>query len=330
MKTLILVEYGVRISYRNGSFIITCRDFKKTVSPLEVDQVIVASSGVLITSKAVRKMIEYGIDLVFLDSRGQPIGRVYPPFINRTVDTRRKQYMIYNTDRATEIIRALVKAKALNQAGLLKRYYHITREKLLKDTVYEIMDLVKEIEEYRGPFMDAKEHFRVREAMAARLYWEALSMILPRDIGFNGRDTDSIDPFNISINYGYGILYKECWSAIVLAGLDPYAGFMHVDRSGKPVLVYDFIEQFRFIVDFPILKMLRRGWRPEVSEGLLKHSSRTKIIEAITRFMDEAKVVHANSSTPTTLRQAIKRKAFQLASYIRGEKNFYEGLVWNW
>lgn len=330
MKTLFLVGYGVRIGYRNGSFMIVDKESKKTISPLEIDQVIIASSGVLITSKAVRKMIEYGIDLVFLDSRGRPVGRVYPPFINRTVDTRRKQYMIYNTDRAVEIIRALIKAKALNQAGLLKRYYYITREKLLRDAVYEMRSIISDIEEYEGSFMDARDYFRTREALIARLYWDAVSAILPRDIDFNGRDYDSPDPFNISLNYGYGILYKECWSALVLAGLDPYAGYMHVDRSGRPVLVYDYIEQFRFIVDFVLLKIFRRGWRPEVSEGLLKHGSRAKIVEAITNFMDEARTTSINGSAPLTLRQAIKRKAFQLASYIRGEKTFYEGFVWDW
>ena len=50
---------------------------------------------------------------------------------------------------------------------------------------------------------------------------------------------------NALLNYGYGILYSQVWSALTLAGLEPFAGFLHVDRPGKPSLVLDFIEEFR-------------------------------------------------------------------------------------
>ncbi|MGI6604033.1 MAG: CRISPR-associated endonuclease Cas1 [bacterium] len=52
-------------------------------------------------------------------------------------------------------------------------------------------------------------------------------------------------PTNACLNYGYGILYQQCETALILAGLDIFAGFLHVDRPGKTSLVYDFMEEFR-------------------------------------------------------------------------------------
>ena len=47
------------------------------------------------------------------------------------------------------------------------------------------------------------------------------------------------------------------------AGLEPFAGFLHVDRSGKPSLVLDLMEEFRQpVVDRAILSWLNRGGHP--------------------------------------------------------------------
>lgn len=49
---------------------------------------IIASSDVGITSKAIRRLAYMGIYAVFLDPYGTPIARIYPPLINKTVNTR--------------------------------------------------------------------------------------------------------------------------------------------------------------------------------------------------------------------------------------------------
>ncbi|MET1159366.1 MAG: CRISPR-associated endonuclease Cas1 [Thermoprotei archaeon] len=326
-KTVVVSGYGVRIRFRKGVFRVEKRDGVEEYNPVEIEQVIVATSGVSLTSKTIRKMIEYGIDLVFLDSRGYPIGRIYPPYINRTVDTRRAQYSSYGGDRAIHFIKEVVYAKISNQAGLVKRYYYYTRSDYLREDYEKLIGIREEVVGVSGDYSEVIEKLRSLEARAARIYWGSYALLLPRELGFEGRDQDSMDPVNVSLNYGYGILYSECWKALVLAGLDPYAGYMHVDRSGKPVLVFDFIEQFRFIVDYALLGMFRHKWRPEIVNGLLEYGSRTRIIEAINNFLDK-QTSEINGSV-VTLRQAIKRKAFELASHLRGE-TLYTGFVWNW
>jgi CRISPR-associated protein Cas1 len=63
------------------------------------------------------------------------------------------------------------------------------------------------------------------------------------ELDWPGRQTQgATDPLNAALNYCYGVLYAQVERALVLAGLDPYGGFLHVDRPGKPSLTLDLIE----------------------------------------------------------------------------------------
>jgi len=63
------------------------------------------------------------------------------------------------------------------------------------------------------------------------------------------------------LNFGYQVvLFTEVWKAVSYAGLDPYAGYLHADRPGKPSLVLDMMEEFRQqIIDRTVLSLLGRS-----------------------------------------------------------------------
>jgi CRISPR-associated protein Cas1 len=41
------------------------------------------------------------------------------------------------------------------------------------------------------------------------------------------------------LNYSYGVLYSLVEKACILAGLDPFVGFLHTDNYNKKSLVFD-------------------------------------------------------------------------------------------
>ncbi|MEZ0394288.1 MAG: CRISPR-associated endonuclease Cas1 [Desulfurococcaceae archaeon] len=328
MRSLVISGYGVRLRYRKGLLLIESRDRRDEVPIADLDQVIVATGGVWLSSKVVRKLAEHGVDLLFLDSRGMPSGRVYPPFVSRTVETRRAQYTAYGTDAGTAIMKEIVRTKLANQSGLLRRYYRYVGQEELRELANEIASMAIEARELEAPFEEARERLRSIEAEAARLYWAGFSLLVPADAGFEGRDQDSADPVNSCLNYAYGILYAESWRALVLAGLDPYAGFLHVDRSGRPVLAFDFVEMFRFAADLALLNLLRHGWRPKLQNGLLDYGSRSKIVEAVNDVLERGRARYLGEA-PASVRQAMKKAAIALASFLRGEGRF-EGFVYGW
>lgn len=329
MRSLIIAGYGVKVGYRKGMLVVEGNGSKNTISLVDLEQVIIVTGGVSITSRAVRAMIEHGVDLVFLGPRGIPLGRVYPPFINRTVNTRRQQYIAYNNSVGVEVAKAIAEAKIRNQAGLLRRFARGIGDYELRELSYRVQGYIDELRRVEAARVDEVRKIIVTiEAKAARVYWAGVAKLVPGDMGFEFRNQDGVDLFNIMLNYGYGIIYGECWRALVLAGLDPYAGYLHTDRSGKPTLAFDYIEMFRCsTVDYPLLLMVRRGWRPQVENGLLIAKSRGEIAKRVISNLDRKVRVKGEL---LTLGQALKRWAFKLASYIRGDTREYKGFIEDW
>ena len=95
------------------------------------------------------------------------------------------------------------------------------------------------------------------------MYWREIARMLPDEVGFAGREHEGPgDAVNAALNYGYGILYSHVWGAVMNAGLESFAGFLHVDRSGKPSMVLDLVEEFRQpVVDRAILTWLNKRGR---------------------------------------------------------------------
>ena len=99
-------------------------------------------------------------------------------------------------------------------------------------------------------------------AEAARYYWACVREILPAELEFTGRITrGATDPFNAMLNFGYQVvLFPEVWKAVSYAGLDFYAGYLHADRSGKPSLVLDLMEEFRQqLVDRTLIGLITKN-----------------------------------------------------------------------
>jgi CRISPR-associated protein Cas1 len=51
------------------------------------------------------------------------------------------------------------------------------------------------------------------------------------------------------LNYSYGVLYSLVEKSCIIAGLDPFLGFLHTDNYAKKSLVFDLIEPFRILAD---------------------------------------------------------------------------------
>lgn len=112
----------------------------------------------------------------------------------------------------------------------------------------------------------AVDDLRVVEGHVAQHCWLAIQSIVPETFCFQSRIVKShqynaSDPFNLCLNYAYGVIEGCVRRAINVVGLEPAVGFLHeFGRSQtKESLVYDLMEPFRFLGDLATMQAFESG-----------------------------------------------------------------------
>ncbi len=93
------------------------------------------------------------------------------------------------------------------------------------------------------------DQLRGAEGMASSHYFGVFSRTLKQQRDKFGFDTRSRRPprdrINCLISFLYALVRHDCVAALTSAGLDPFVGFLHVDRPNRPSLALDLMEEFR-------------------------------------------------------------------------------------
>lgn len=101
------------------------------------------------------------------------------------------------------------------------------------------------------------------EGMAAKRYFAGWAKLLKEQRGFcfEGRNRrPPADPVNAALSFLYGLLTRELTAATQACGLDPYLGFLHQPRYGRPALALDLAEEFRpLLADSTALSLFNTG-----------------------------------------------------------------------
>jgi CRISPR-associated protein Cas1 len=171
------------------------------------------------------------------------------------------------------------------------------------------------------------------EGAAGRLYFEAFPSMLREDLGlpgsafsFEGRNRrPPRDPVNCLLSYAYSLLTKDLTAVAFGVGFDPYLGFYHRPRFGRPALALDLAEEFRPIVaDSVVLGAINNGEvRPShflVRAGgvTLTQEGRRAVLHAYERRID-TEVRHPSFGYTVTYRRVLEVQARLLAAHVLGE-----------
>jgi CRISPR-associated protein Cas1 len=326
---LIADQFGSHVGKYSERLKVTQKGETLAQAPLmHLESVHVLSLGVSISADALEACCERGIPIYFLDSRGTPYASVYASGLTGTVITRREQLRAYDDWRGLRLARRFAEGKIQNQSITLK-YLAKTRKDTplgaeLRLLAGEVLDHLSRLEALEHlPLEEARSHVMAAEGNAAQVYWSGVRRVVPDSYDWVRRDgRGARDPINSLLNYGYGILYGQVERALVLAGLDPYAGFIHVDRPGKPSLTLDLIEEFRQVgVDRVVFGLAARSFSVEQDEqGRLSDATRRAYAEHILGHL-ETGVRFEGQRHP--LRQVIQMQARRLTGFLRGEREDY-------
>ncbi len=344
VRQLIVDEFGVHVGKHSGRLRVmrigegTPSERLVQEAPLlHLESVLITGKGVSLSADAIRACCSEGVPIYFVDGLGRPYAAIYAAGLTGTVLTRREQLLAYTDQRGFELAIAFAKGKITNQAGFLRyvaKYRQETDPDLyeeLRRRAGEVRDHQEELDSLEASTVDeVRYQILSAEGRAAQRYWSALKQVIPERYGWPGRKgRGARDSVNSALNYGYGILYGQIERALVLAGLDPYGGFIHADRPGKPSLVFDLIEEFRqVIVDRTIVGMVNKGMGLDLDDkGLLVEKSRRAIAEKVLARLEAAERYERKRQP---LRVIIQNQARHIATFVRGDRPAYESFVARW
>jgi len=301
----------------------------------QVSEIIVAGGGISISSDLIEECCERGIHLSFLTPGGRPFAMLSSPMLTATVLTRREQMAAYGDRRGLEVARAIVRGKLGNQAALLKYFGKYLKAadpgafQELRAAIQGIEGRRRELDGVAGERVDeARPALLAIEGGAGRQYWSGVRVLLQGHAPFETREhRGAPDPVNSALNYGYGILYTQVWGAVMNAGLEPFAGFLHVDRPGKPSLVLDLVEEFRqAVVDRAVIATLTKGASIQTRDGLLTDDSRHAVAAAVLERLEGEIAFRGRRHR---LKSVIQIQARNLASALRGGEP-YRAFAFKW
>ncbi|WP_069133539.1 CRISPR-associated endonuclease Cas1, partial [Rhodohalobacter halophilus] len=209
--------------------------------------------------EAVKTALSYNIDIVFAEGDGAPIGRVWHSKLGSTTKIRKRQLEASMNAECIPWVKGWIQEKVNNQIDFLKdlKKHRKAKETEINDVLGKLESLIPKIDKLDGTSIgDIDGSLRGYEGTAGRLYFGLLSSLLAKEYQFKGRSyRPAEDPFNAFLNYGYGILYSRIEKCIMIAGLDPYVGFLHRDDYNQTSFVFDFIEPYRPFVDLTVYRL---------------------------------------------------------------------------
>lgn len=323
---LLLSGFGLRVGKTSERILVRHNETICAQVPFfRVQEIIIPSAGVSLTSGLIQECCRRGIRIAFLTPGGQPYAMLSSPYLGAVVETRRRQIQVLAEPAGAAFARAIVAGKIANQRTTLL-YFRRSRSgeaaSRLRRASGVLRNSMAEALAAGGQNVAAiRQRLLAIEGGAAKAYWEQMRLLLPTSLGFAGRSPKSPqDPVNAALNYAYAILYAQVWSAVVTAGLEPFAGFLHTDRPGKPSLVLDLAEEFRqAVVDIPLFAWLTRGGHLRLSSGLLDGASREAVAGRVLMRLNSA-VRHAGAARD--LRAVIHAQARRAAAAFRGERPY--------
>lgn len=338
LSQIIVSGHGCFLSKKSERVLVKRPDGKVLYQfPLfRISEIVVSSRGIGMSSDLIEECCERGIRIAFLSGGGRPYAMITSPMLNAVVTTRRRQMEAMNDGRGLEFSKAIVRGKVKNQAALLRyagkylKQADPPRYEKIVAAAQALHTQLRAAMRVQGVCIDDCRHQLMGiEGVSARIYWDAVKEIIGGRVAFMGRETRGAqDEVNSLLNYGYGILYANVWGGVLNAGLEPFAGFLHVDRPGKPSLVLDLTEEFRQpVVDRVVVAHVNLGVPIKMRNGMLEPETKNAFAGKI---MERMLSPEPYQGKHYQIRSIIQRQARRLASFLRGDAPAYKTFSFKW
>ena len=327
-----VVTPGARIGKKGGRLIITPPDGEKVKTPLINVSDVSLYGPVSISTPALTALFRQGSSVAWFSTGGWFNGMATAAAL-RSAHVREAQYRaFFDAGRCLRLSRALVEAKIRNQRTLLRRNW---RAENGEDGKSDILTRMKRLHE-RCPHAPDESALLGLEGEAAALYFRHFSKMLaqhdPEGMTFDFATRNRRpprDPVNAMLSFGYAILTRTLASILSTTGFDPWRGFYHHQRPGRPSLALDMMEPWRpLIADSVLLTAVNNG---EITPADFIHNGpacamKTKARKSYLRVFErrmEVKATHPLFGYRLSMRRLMEVQIRLFARHLDGELRDY-------
>ena len=316
-RPMYISENGVTAGFREGRV-----DVRRKGEPvvaarmIDVSQINVIGNG-QVSTQLLRECFKREIPVLWFSYGGWFSGMA-EGLPSKHIELRRRQFGVA-AQAGLPIARRVVEGKILNCRTLLRR-----NERDRNDDVFASLKQLA-ADALVSP---STASLLGTEGAAARLYFGQFSTMLRADFDFdfNGRNRrPPKDPVNCLLSYLYSLLVKDLTAVTHGVGFDPYLGFYHRPRFGRPALALDLAEEFRpLIADSVAINLLNNGEIKITDFNIraggvgLTNDGRKAVIAGYERRLD-TEVTHPVFGYKVTYRRVLEVQARILGAYLLRE-----------
>ena len=330
-KKIFLNESGSFLGRGEGCLIVSNKKREVEKYPLFENEIgeIQMKIGNSVSTGALATAAFWGTNVLITTQRGSPVAYLRSLDDDSHVKTRVCQYEAMTNGKAIIISKNLVMGKILGQNQLLKKYG------------LRQLDLVKAKETLDGIDMEnisvVRNKLTSLEGKFTDRYFQQIFPMFPQTVlKIEKRQTyRAYDGVNNTLNLAYTVLKWRIHSAIIKAKLEPFLGFLHSEQFGKPSLVCDLMEPYRFLMDDFLIqycKNLRKkdfvlqsenfssnkkGKREYLAKDIA-NDMMIKLNRYFETFVEVHRIRHGARQQIETL---FNEEALLLAKYLRNEKS---------
>jgi len=282
---------------------------------------------------------ERNIGLCFLTPHGRYLARVSGK-VRGNVLLRKKQYTISEDEEQSAAIAAsFLVGKISNSRKVIER---AIRDHALLVNVEELGAASGSLKEAMRaiPTFTRLDDLMGIEGSSAKIYFSVFDqLILQQREAFFFKERSRrppLDNLNALLSFLYTLLTNETVSALETVGLDPYVGFLHQDRPGRPSLALDLMEELRPVfADRLALSLINRkqisgdGFTQKETGGILMDEDTRKKVLTLWQERKKEQIVHPFLNERIEFGLIPYVQALLLSRYLRGDLDAYPPFFWN-
>lgn len=337
-NTLYITTQQAYVNRDGENLVISVEHVERLRLPIHTIAGVVSFGNVMWTPYALGLCGERGVTVSMMTESGRFLARSIGHQTGNVLLRRAQHERTSNAETVSLAARWFVSGKIANARTVLQR---VLRDHPDRTDLVSLTKAIKHFEVCLGQLRHPVPVDMVRgmEGEAARTYFRVFdNLILSQKDAFFLRERSRrppMDRMNALLSFIYTLLVHDLTSACESVGLDPQMGFLHSDRSGRPSLALDLMEEFRpWLADRLALSLVNRnqveasGFTIRENGSVLMDDTTRRIVLTAWKERKDDVVIHPflNDKMPIGLMPLVQAQL--LARWLRGDLDAYPPIFW--